>query len=372
MRLGILVLATSTVIALAAAPANAAPPTNLHAFSVTGTSVTLEWNAVKGAKTYDVLGGNRAYTNTIPNQVVSGLVPNTTYTFKVRANPSLGTSAPFTVKTTSDPGGGGGKVRWAGARSSSYGISPFPKPCGWDKADKELAGQFPGATAANVWIVGNIENNGITLQFPKPNDGRDYGTRIKFAKTDKHEPYLDYFDTHGIKVWLQVEPGFADMNTVIDLVLGRYRHHPSVIGFGVDVEWFNPRGENLNDQVTDTLAKQWETRVRSYDPQYTLFLKHFSPSSMPTTYRGGIVFVDDTQEFTNAPDFLGEMKGWADWFYPNPVSYQIGYPADKPWWNKESAPVTRSLGQKLATVTRQDLGVVWVDFTLRDVLPTTC
>lgn len=107
--------------------------------------------------------------------------------------------------------------------------------------------------------------------------------RIKFSSSDKHEPFLDYFDTHGIKAWLQVESGFADMPTLIDLVMKRYKHHPSVLGFGVDVEWFNPPGPDLNDPVTDSLGRQWESRVKSHNPVYTLFLKHFSPASLPQT-----------------------------------------------------------------------------------------
>jgi hypothetical protein len=376
MHLRTLALGAGTAMALLAPAANAAPPppSGLHAFSVTGTSVTLAWNVSSGAKSYEITrdGSTKVIPADIPNAVVAGLTPATSYTFRVRALDSGGTSAPFTVRTTSDPGGGGGPVKWAGARSSSYGISPFPQPCGWDRATRQLSGYFPGSQTANVWIVGNITGDGVALQFPKPNDGKNYGSRIKFASSDKHEPFLSYFDTHNIKVWLQVEPGFADLPTVIDLVMKRYRNHPSVVGFGVDVEWFNPPGPDLNDPVTDTLARQWETKVKSHNPKYTLFLKHFSPASLPPTYRGQIVFVDDTQFFTNVTDYVAEMKAWADWFNPNPVMYQIGYASDKAWWSKEAKPYPQSLGRRLGGVTRQDFGVIWVDFTLRDVAPTTC
>jgi hypothetical protein len=234
------------------------------------------------------------------------------------------------------------------------------------------AGYHPGSTPAGVWIVGNLSGSGVSLQFPHPGDGRNYGSRIKFAGSDKHERFLDYFDEQGIKVWLQVEPGFADMPTLIDLVINRYKHHPSVLGFGVDVEWFNPRGADLNDPVTDALAQRWETRLKTHGTKYTLFLKHFDQSSMPPTYRGEIVFVDDSQYFDTTEGFLAEMKAWADRYYPNTVLYQIGYAPDKKWWNKEAKPIPKTMATKLATVTRQDFGVAWVDFTLRDVLPTSC
>jgi hypothetical protein len=373
------IVAVTVLAAMIPTPAAAAPapPTGVRAFSVTGTSVTLVWNASSGADSYEVrrTGSTKVIPADIPNAVIAGLAPSTSYTFRVRAKDSSGSSAdsaPFTVQTTSDPGGGGGPVQWAGARSSSYGISPFPNSCGWEKATKQMTGYFPGSTPANVWIVGNISNNGIQLQFPHPGDGRNYGSRIRFSGSDKHEPFLDYFDSHGIKVWLQVESGFADMPTLVDLVLKRYKHHPSVLGFGVDVEWFNPRGADLNDPVTDTLARQWEAKVKSHNPQYTLFLKHFSPASLPQTYRGQIVFVDDTQFFTTMTDYVAEMKAWADLYHPNPVLYQIGYASDRGWWSKEAKPIPQTMGRKLAAVTRQASGMIWVDFTLREVVSTTC
>ena len=368
-------------VAPSSASAGAAPfappaPTGLRSTGTTGTSVALVWNASSGADSYEIKrDGVVTGTADIPSGMQVGLTPSTTYRFRVRAKDGGSTSpdsAEISVTTSSDPGGSGGKVAYAGARSSSYGISPFPSPCGWGKAMSTYAGYHPGSTPAGVWIVGNLSGSGVSLQFPHPGDGRNYGSRIKFAGSDKHERFLDYFDEQGIKVWLQVEPGFADMPTLIDLVINRYKHHPSVLGFGVDVEWFNPRGADLNDPVTDALAQRWETRLKTHGTKYTLFLKHFDQSSMPPTYRGEIVFVDDSQYFDTTEGFLAEMKAWADRYYPNTVLYQIGYAPDKKWWNKEAKPIPKTMATKLATVTRQDFGVAWVDFTLRDVLPTSC
>lgn len=352
-------------------------PTGLRAAGTTGTSVSLVWNAASGADSYDIKrDGVLTHSADIPSSMAVGLTVATTYRFRVRAKDSNGATSPdsaeISVTTTSDPGGGGGPVRWAGARSSSYGISPFPSPCGWTKAMSTHAGYFPGSAPAGVWIVGNLSGSGVSLQFPHPGDGRNYGSRIQFAGADKHERFLDYFDAQGVKVWLQVEPGFADLPTLVDLVLNRYKHHPSVLGFGVDVEWFNPRGADLNDPVTDALAQRWEARVKAQNSRFTLFLKHFDQSSMPPNYRGGIVFVDDSQFFDTTAGFIAEMKAWADRYYPNPVLYQIGYAPDKKWWSKEAAPIPKTMGAKLAAVTRQPFGTAWVDFTLRDVLPTTC
>jgi len=273
---------------------------------------------------------------------------------------------PFGPAQAADPS----NVKWAGVRSSVYGIRPFPSPQGWSRAMTTMSGHFPGSTPVGVWIVGPLSGRGVQLEFPRPNDGRNYGSRIKFASSDKHERFLTEFDRRGIQVWLQVEPGFADIPTVIDLVLGRYKRHPSVIGFGIDVEWFHPAGPDENDPVTDALAQEWEARVKRHKDGYQLFLKHFAISSMPPTYRGDILFVDDSQIFPDYASFLAEMKQWADFFFPSPVAYQIGYQSDKPWWSRLAAPIPQTMGRDLAAQTRQDAGIVWVDFTLRDVLPT--
>ncbi len=263
--------------------------------------------------------------------------------------------------------------KFAGVRSSSYGIKPFPSPEGWGNAMKTMAGYFPGSTPVAIWIVGRLNGRttGVTLEFPSPHDGVDYGPLFTFSETDEHEPFLDYFDANGIKVFLQAEPGYAAVDTAIDLILRRYKHHPCVIGFGIDVEWFqNARTDGPNAPATDGVVKAWEARVKSHNPDYRLFVKHFHINNLPPTYRGDVVFVDDSQQFTNVESFLAEYKEFADFFYPNPVMFQIGYRDDKKWWSSQPAPIPKTLGEKLAAQTRQDSGIVWVDFTLRDVLPT--
>ncbi len=268
---------------------------------------------------------------------------------------------------------GARNVVFAGARSSAYGIKPFPSPEGWSKALKTMAGYFPGSTPVGVWIVGRLHgaSTGISLEFPRPNDGVEYGPLFNFADADKHEPYLRLFDENGIKVFLQVEPGFADVEKCIDLVMKQYRHHPSVIGWGIDVEWFrNAKTGTDNALATDELVKTWDARVKSYGSKYRIFVKHFREDNLPPTYRGDVVFVDDSQHFKTLESFLAEFKHFADFFYPNTVLFQIGYRADKPVWGAEAAPIPKTLGEKLAAQTRQECGIVWVDFTLRDVLPT--
>lgn len=272
------------------------------------------------------------------------------------------------------PAAAGSKVNWAGVRSSPYGISPFPGPAGWEKAIDTMAGYFPGSRPVAVWLVGEIYFNGTNsgMQMGFPNPGGTYDPRIRFSATDKYERYLKYFDTHGIKVFLQFEPGFASVKDLIAVTYKRYGHHPCVAGFGVDVEWYRSRCDGCaNAKVTDAAAKAWETKVRSLNANYRLFLKHFDKSNLPPTYRGRIIFIDDSLGFANEAQMLDEFEDFADSFYPNPVMFQIGYRQDKPWWSKLPAPIPQTLGEDLAARTSQaNCGIIWVDFTLRDVLPT--
>jgi hypothetical protein len=265
----------------------------------------------------------------------------------------------------------GPHVAFAGARSSAYGIRPFPTPEGWTGALKTLAGYFPGSTPVGIWIVGRLDGRttGVNMEFPRPKDGVDYGPLFTFAEADKHEPFLKQFDANGIKVFLQVEPGFADVGKCIDAILNQYKHHPSVIGWGIDIEWFqNAKTDAPNGKATDALAKAWEARVKSHNPNYRLFVKHFRAGDLPPSYRGDVVFVDDSQQFKSVESFVDEFKEFAEFFYPATVMYQIGYRADRVWWGNLEAPIPKTLGERLAAGTRQQCGIVWVDFTLRDVV----
>lgn len=264
-------------------------------------------------------------------------------------------------------------IEWVGVRSSPYGITPFPDPIGWRRAISTICGYFPDVVPVGIWLVGEVFfddiNSGIDIGFPNP--GGAYDMRIRFADTDKHESYLSYFDACGIQIFLQVESGYADMDDLIDVIFKQYGHHPCVIGFGVDVEWYRSQGNGCpNTPVHDDLAQVWERKVKTYNSNYRLFLKHFDRVNLPPTYRGDIIFVDDSEHNTSYSSYLTEMKKFADFFYPNDVIFQIGYASDKAWWSTLPAPIPQTIGKDLARQTQQTCGIAWVDFTLRDVLPT--
>jgi len=260
-------------------------------------------------------------------------------------------------------------VNYAGVRSSSYGINPFPNSQGWKKAIKTMVGYFPGSIPSAIWIVGEMEGSrDCRLYFPS--DGNQY-PHISFNQNDFHETYLNYFDNVGIKVFLQVESADADIKTLIDLVLNRYSHHSCVIGFGIDVEWYKEADHSgWGKKVDNATAEQWEKWVKAHNPNYQLFLKHWDLNWMPKTYRGNIIFVDDSQGFSSLDEQVNEFGDWAAYFSPNTVFFQIGYGADKNWWGKFQNP-PKTIGDAIAEKVVQKCGIFWVDFTLREVLPTT-
>ncbi len=262
------------------------------------------------------------------------------------------------------------KVAYAGVRSSSYGIKPFPNCEEWKKAMLKMSSYFEGSSPGAVWIVGELaDRQGCRLFFPS--DGKSYDNVI-FTQEDVHETYLTCFDQAGIKVFLQVEPGNADVDTLIDLVLNRYKHHPCVIGFGIDVEWHREsekRGWGI--PVKDNEAKAWEQRVRLHNSDYKLFLKHWDRNWMPPTYRGDIIFISDSQELASLDVMVDEFSNyWADYFKPNPVYFQIGYRSDRLWWKNFDTPA-KKIGDAIIEKVEQETGIFWVDFTLREVLLTS-
>jgi len=251
---------------------------------------------------------------------------------------------------------------------SSYPNNQFPSEQYWQNAGDYFSSLYDNSIASGIWIVSLYIDGGITqLNFPNP--GGNY-PNVWFINQDQNESYLDYFDQHGLKVWLQVEPGGASVDTLIHIVLTKYGHHPCVIGFGVDVEWLDTHLHSGGRKVTDAEAERWETKVKSFNPDYTLFLKHYTQNRMPSNYRGDLIFVDDSQQFTSFTQMVNEFKTWGNSFPNTKVAFQYGYPADKFWWNNLNDP-PKTIGQKLLDEVPNCSALFWVDFSINDVFPVT-
>jgi chitinase len=116
-------------------PCTAAPgvPTGLTGSSSSSTTVSLSWTASTiptgcTLTNYTITGGPSSVTSTGTTSTVSGLTPNTSYTFTVTATDSYGTSAAsssVTVKTLNGPSSyfvGGWFEEW-GTYYANYNVS---------------------------------------------------------------------------------------------------------------------------------------------------------------------------------------------------------------------------------------------------------
>ncbi len=261
-------------------------------------------------------------------------------------------------------------VAFAGCRASRYGISPFPSKEEWIKHAGLIGSQFEGAAPAFVWIVGHVEGNGsqksCILNFPldKP------VVNATGFPLDENKEFLDMCDAKGYQVWLQIEPGDTDIVEIAYQTMKYYKNHPSVMGFGVDVEWYKPANtDGYGTPITDELAEQIDRAVKKVDPRFNFFLKHWDEEWMPPTYRSDIIFVNDSQGHGTLTNMQNGFGAWAEHFAPNTVVYQIGYEADYKIWNQLDNPV-KEIGDLLAEGCAEDqnCGIIWVDFTLKKLL----
>jgi hypothetical protein len=278
--------------------------------------------------------------------------------------------------TPEEPGDQPLPLSRSGLRVSSYGVGePFPGTDYWSNTSRSMASRFQGATPALIWIVGIMQfsrrgnaTGRTVLNFPAPDSTSSF-PNIVFSATDENREYLEAFDQEGIQVWLQVEPANADIATLIQLVLDRYAVHPCVVGFGVDVEWFKWTSNNQEGTaITDNEAQAWSQLVRSYNPEYLLFLKHWLTSKMPPFYREGIMFLDDSQQFRSLNRMVNEFAEWGATFAPAPVGFQYGYSVDQVWWGNLADP-PGDIGQEILNRIPNTTELYWVDFTMTQIWP---
>jgi len=258
----------------------------------------------------------------------------------------------------------------AGLRASNYGISPFPSPNWWVSSINSMASRFPGSVGEQVAVVVEVSGGGgrgnCWAHFPQPASGP--WPNVNWDDVDLFEPSFDAFDQAGIKVWLQVEPARCDVPMLIELLMQQYGHHQSVIGFGVDVEWYRKDLERYGKAVTDAEANAWVTQTRTHNANYLVFLKHWLTEKMPPTARTGLVFIDDSQGHGSLNAMVTEFSNWGRTFAPSPVGFQYGYQSDKTWWSSLSDP-PRTIGNALLAAIPNTRDLVWVDFTAYDIWP---
>ena len=268
-------------------------------------------------------------------------------------------------------------VKWAGIRISTYGMRDsfgednFPNATTMAGYAQKMAGCYEGSTGAYILIVGEIHGDSCHLYFPVSGDYDNiYG-----SKSDRYESYLDKCDELGIDVWLQVEPGYANLVTLADLVMKQYKHHSCVKGFGIDVEWHKPiEDSDEGTKLSDTDVKKVLAKVRSYNSDYTVFVKHWMSEQLPSKMEG-LIYVNDSQQFKSMEEVLEDFSQWAAYYAPQPVMFQIGYSADKWIWNGTAYKTNpaKLYGEAIVDACKSgnEVGIIWVDMTLSQVINKT-
>lgn len=312
-------------------------------------------------------------------------------------------------------------VGWAGLRESFYGatsngfdeVNPDAEVYNFPSVDDYSAG-IKNTSAAwvttvyntAIWNVTEVDydTQGIIMQFAKPNNAPNdskFTFTTKLGKKDfelNHDAYLNKFDQDSkSRIFLGIEPGHANINTTIKLILEKYKNHSSVAGISVDTEFYEYAGEwddesqwpahpcanpdkpeallGCNKKVSDDTALYWDMLIKSYNPSYRLILKHWNPAALPPKYRGDIIFVTDTQETGSLKNHQNEVAAWSKAFAGNDIMLQAGYPADWDWISALSPNDTAKLPYEMAKAmlpqidSHQAFGIVWVDFSLRKTFP---
>jgi len=255
----------------------------------------------------------------------------------------------------------------AGFRSMSFNQKVEENPKYWARVAQEMASRFPGAKPEGVWIVSKVQvkEKGSLLSFPVSGQSDHL---ISGNDQDLNEDALRVFDDLGFRIWLQIEPGFASVEELLHIVLQRYGHHSSVVGVGVDVEWFRSTNPDGGDPVTDEMARSWLAAARSHNPKLRLFLKHWLIEKMPSNVRNGLLFVDDSQVFPSMNPMVQEFAEWGKAFAPAPVAFQIGYPSDHAWWSQLKDP-PKDIGTRILKSVPNTEAIFWVDFSVLEVFP---
>ena len=218
-----------------------------------------------------------------------------------------------------------------------------------------------------IVIVSYYDDNGvIVFGFPAPS-GVKKTSYIKFDSKDKYEKILSVFDSKDINVWLQVEPGNNDLVKLAEIVYKKYGKHSCVKGFGIDLEWWKPKGDGKGSKISDSDAKKVVNFVRKQNKKHTVFVKHWEQGFMPPSYRDGLIFIDDSQEFGSMSDVKSTFRSWAKKFKNNPVMFQIGYKADKKLWSSDPIKFAKEIRDEVSKVNKH-VGIIWVDFTMKDAL----
>jgi Carbohydrate binding domain len=254
-------------------------------------------------------------------------------------------------------------INIAGWRSSSYGYQTAASPNYWINVANTMANKFSGTSPGGIWLVGETQDDiqGTILYM-----SCIPSSKIRCGGVDISEPYLTAFDKAGLKVILQVEPLNANVITLMNTVMTKYKKHPSVIGFGVDNEWFGTCVDGCKATASQIIS--WNNALHAINPNYILMIKHFDEMKLPTGIPTDILIIGDDEQNGNLNTLVSEHVAMENRFPNNPYGAQIGYPSDKNIWGSMSNPA-KTIGTAIQTAVGKPISVIWVDFSITQVFP---
>jgi hypothetical protein len=277
----------------------------------------------------------------------------------------------------------------------------------WNRTDLNSGAED---APANVKFLDDVRDL-YGRQFDNYNKGRQswYGIDQILYSYD--------FDPNA-EVYLQIEPGNADIAWLLKTVYNRFCNrnpwrpvHPCIAGFGIDTEWYknvDPFAPYNDEVVIDTGTGNWLLGlIKALNPQMRLFLKHFAPAAISNQCAKDIIYVDDTQgngsllpennfDPINLSSAEEDYASWASAYSPADIVFQGFYdsalfetchqgvpdnqrsPRDSRWWGLLNDPLQDSFTKlfdpkrkppagysKIAIEPARQYGVVWVDFSAR-------
>jgi len=264
------------------------------------------------------------------------------------------------------------KVLYAGLRRSSYGLKQKNSDdTWWTGKARDFAAAVSRTKPARpviIEIVAHYMDDGTCrMEFEKPKGYKDKTPGLTFDADDSinHERALTAYDRDGVSAIIQFEPGNADVMQCLDIANRKFGHHPCVIGYGVDAEWFLTKesADKKGVPLKDADARKWVAKVVSFNPGYILFLKHWSSKHMPPEFRhSNLWFLSDSQGFENQGGMMKDFGNWGEKYTGHVVGFQFGYKADSRWWEKMDQPAFEISASILKAIPNTRF-LIWADFT---------
>lgn len=257
-----------------------------------------------------------------------------------------------------------GKDAYYGTTGSRHGITPYPSKEQWIEYLNELS-RGNNNEPAILWVVGSYSNNGIKLNFPGQ-DSDDKG--ITFSDIDLNEQYLEYFDKNDINVFLYIEPGKGELNSILNAIIQKYSHHKCIIGIAIDLEWYNTDINNpFGTLLTATGTEQILSKIKSFNTQYKLVLKHWDINKIQKYDSEDVIYLQSMEGIKSLEELIDRHKIWSRFFYPNRVGLEVGFAKDMLFWSHFDNPIA-DIPSILDKYTKEKSSFFWSETSLYKII----